>query len=86
MAISITIKTLQQKQFKVEADPAETIADLKMKIQEVNGALVATQKLIYSGKILSDDKIIGDCNIQERDFLVLMTSKVGGHEMVVSQR
>ncbi|KAG8991129.1 hypothetical protein FRB93_002909 [Tulasnella sp. JGI-2019a] len=75
MTLSITIKTLQQKQFKVDAEPSDTVLLLKEKIQELNGSAVANQKLIYAGKILGDDKTIGDCNIKEKDFLVLMVSK-----------
>lgn len=74
--VSITIKTLQQKQFKIDAQATETIAQLKEKIQELHGHPTANQKLIYSGKILSDDKVVGECNIKEKDFLVLMVSKV----------
>lgn len=76
MTLSITIKTLQQKQFKVDAEPTETVAQLKEKIEQANGSAVAQQKLIYSGKILADDKVLGDLNIKEKDFLVLMVAKV----------
>lgn len=76
MTLSITVKTLQQKQFKVEAEPSDTVAQLKQKIEGINGAPVANQKLVYSGKILADDKTVEECNIKEKDFLVLMVSKV----------
>ncbi|KAG8863378.1 hypothetical protein FRB96_008870 [Tulasnella sp. 330] len=75
MTLSITIKTLQQKQFKVDAEPSDTVLQLKEKIQELSGSAVANQKLIYSGKILANEKTIGDCSIKEKDFLVLMVSK-----------
>ena len=76
MPLSLTIKTLQQKQFKIEVEATDTVATLKSKIEESQSHPVANQKLIYSGKILSDDKTIGDCQIKEKDFLVLMVSKV----------
>ncbi|KAG9041952.1 hypothetical protein FS837_011544 [Tulasnella sp. UAMH 9824] len=75
MTLSITVKTLQQKQFKVDAEPSDTVAQLKEKIEAINGAPVANQKLVYAGKILSDEKTVGECNIKEKDFLVLMVSK-----------
>jgi hypothetical protein len=80
--------------FQVEADPAETISDLKEKINADQGHPVESQKIIYSGnvtfitqtalilsritkgKVLSDDKTIQSCEIKEKDFLVLMVSKV----------
>ncbi|KAI9455448.1 hypothetical protein BJY52DRAFT_1151682 [Lactarius psammicola] len=73
--MKITVKTLQQKVFYVEAEPAETISALKEKIHSQQGHAVDTQKIIYSGKVLSDDKTIESCNIKEKDFLVLMVSK-----------
>jgi len=48
---------------------------LKEKIQEQQGHPVESQKIIYSGKVLSDDKTVESCNIKEKDFLVLMVSK-----------
>ena len=30
----------------------------------------------HSGKVLGDEKTVGECNIKEKDFLVLMVSKV----------
>ncbi|KAG8944275.1 hypothetical protein FRC04_002071 [Tulasnella sp. 424] len=75
MTLSVTIKTLQQKQFKVDVEPSDTVAQLKEKIEAINGAPVANQKLVYSGKILTDEKTVGECNIKEKDFLVLMVSK-----------
>ncbi|KAG8967711.1 hypothetical protein FRC03_009404 [Tulasnella sp. 419] len=73
--VSITVKTLQQKQFKVEAESTDTVADLKSKIEQSQGHPVSNQKLVYSGKILSDEKTVEECNIKEKDFLVLMVSK-----------
>ncbi|KAG8918067.1 hypothetical protein FRC01_002059 [Tulasnella sp. 417] len=75
MTLSITVKTLQQKQFKVEAELSDTVAQLKQKIEATNGAPVANQKLVFSGKILADEKTVEECNIKEKDFLVLMVSK-----------
>ncbi|KAF8482535.1 hypothetical protein DFH94DRAFT_727873 [Russula ochroleuca] len=73
--MKITIKTLQQKVFHVEAEPTDTIAVLKGKINADQGHPVESQKIIYSGKVLSDDKTVESCEIKEKDFLVLMVSK-----------
>jgi len=80
--------------FQVEADPADTISNLKEKINADQGHPVESQKIIYSGnitfyhqialvlsriikgKVLSDDKTVQSCEIKEKDFLVLMVSKV----------
>ncbi|OSX66108.1 hypothetical protein POSPLADRAFT_1131594 [Postia placenta MAD-698-R-SB12] len=70
--MKITVKTLQQKVFQIDADGSDTVVDLKQKIQENQGHAVESQKLIYSGKILPDSKTIESCEIKEKDFLVLM--------------
>ncbi|KAH9858973.1 hypothetical protein C2E23DRAFT_800790 [Lenzites betulinus] len=73
--MKITVKTLQQKVFQIEAEGSETVADLKKKIQEAQGHAIESQKLIYSGKVLPDSKSVESCEIKEKDFLVLMVSK-----------
>ncbi|KAJ7783056.1 UV excision repair protein Rad23 [Mycena metata] len=73
--MKITVKTTQQKVFQVDAEPSDTVGDLKTKIQESQGHLVGIQKIIYSGKVLPDDKTVESCGIKEKDFLVLMVSK-----------
>jgi len=73
--MKITVKTLQQKVFQIDAEPNNTVGDLKNSIQESQGHLVDSQKIIYSGKILADEKTIESLNIKEKDFLVLMVAK-----------
>lgn len=73
--MKITVKTLQQKTFQLDAEPSETVADLKKKIEQEHGHAFATQKLIYSGQVLNDDKTVESCNIKEKGFLVLMVAK-----------
>ncbi|KAL7318703.1 UV excision repair protein rad23 [Mucor circinelloides] len=74
-ALQITIKTLQQKQFKLDVDTSDSILSVKEKIEQSQGHPVAQQKLIFSGKILVDDKKVEEYNISEKDFLVVMVSK-----------
>jgi UV excision repair protein RAD23 len=66
---------LKQQKFVIEAEPSETIAELKAKVEKEKGWEPSVQKLIYSGKILQDDKTIESYNIQEKGFVVCMTQK-----------
>ncbi|WVR08602.1 UV excision repair protein Rad23 [Kwoniella sp. DSM 27419] len=73
--VKITFKTVQNKLFTVEAEASETVGDVKKKIQETQSFPAENQKLIFSGKILSDGATVGSLNIKEKDFLVVMVSK-----------
>ncbi|XP_057261973.1 UV excision repair protein RAD23 homolog A-like, partial [Pezoporus wallicus] len=79
MAVTVTLKTLQQQTFKIRMEPHETVRVLKEKIEAAKGSEafpVAGQKLIYAGKILSDDVPIREYRIDERNFVVVMVTKV----------
>ncbi len=72
----ISIKTLKGELFQVEAEPTESIGDLKNKIVGEKSDLPAErQKLIHAGKVLKDDQNIGDLGISESDFIVCMITK-----------
>jgi hypothetical protein len=48
---------LQQKQFQVDAEPTDTVLQLKEKVKEAQGHTVESQKLIYSGATYSIQRI-----------------------------
>ncbi|KAJ4369896.1 UV excision repair protein rad23 [Neocucurbitaria cava] len=73
--MKITFKDLKQNKFVIEAEPSETIGQLKSKIQAEKGWDVPQQKLIYSGKILQDANTVESYNIEEKGFIVCMVSK-----------
>ncbi|KIY50202.1 UV excision repair protein Rad23 [Fistulina hepatica ATCC 64428] len=73
--MKVTVKTTQAKVFTVEIEPTISISELKAKIFTEQGYAVESQKVIFAGKVLPDDKIIESCGIKEKDFLVLMISK-----------
>ncbi|RDD47835.1 UV excision repair protein RAD23-like protein B [Trichoplax sp. H2] len=73
----ITIKTLQQQTFKIDIEPTQTVRALKERIEKDRGdAFLADDlKLIYGGKLLSDDTIIEDVKINPKNFVVVMVAK-----------
>nr|CDI53012.1 related to RAD23-nucleotide excision repair protein (ubiquitin-like protein) [Melanopsichium pennsylvanicum 4] len=73
--MKLLIKSLAGGNFHLDAEPNDTIGIIKSKIQTEQGHAPELQKIIFSGKILTDDKTVADCNIKEKDFLVVMVSK-----------
>lgn len=73
--MKFTLKTLQRDTFEVDIDENLTVSDLKKKIEEEKGAGYAAPnlKLIYAGKILSDEKAMKEYDISA--FIVVMVSK-----------
>lgn len=73
--MKLTFKDLKQQKFVIDAEPSETVGQVKEKISKEKGWEVPQLKLIYSGKILQDDKAIESYNIEEKGFIVCMVSK-----------
>ncbi|TKA69151.1 hypothetical protein B0A49_06488, partial [Cryomyces minteri] len=73
--MKLTFKDLKQQKFVIEAEPSETISEIKAKISTEKGWEASQQKLIYSGKILQDANTVESYNIEEKGFIVCMVSK-----------
>jgi len=75
--MQITLRTLQQQNFQIDIDPDLTVQDLKQRIEADRGKdyPVASQKLIYAGKILEDKTKISECQIEDSKFVVVMVTK-----------
>jgi UV excision repair protein RAD23 len=75
--MKISIKTLQGKIVEIEVNETDTVAILKEKVQKELNVEPVNQKLITYGKILdNDNKTLADYKVKEKDFIVLMITKV----------
>eukprot|EP00123_Amoebidium_parasiticum_P009982 comp19821_c0_seq2/m.23835 comp19821_c0_seq2/g.23835 ORF comp19821_c0_seq2/g.23835 comp19821_c0_seq2/m.23835 type:complete len:318 (-) comp19821_c0_seq2:429-1382(-) len=72
--MKLTLRTLDQKTFQVEVAPSDTILQVKGKVQAEKGFDPSAQKLVFSGKILSDGQTVAEYGIKETDFVVLMVT------------
>jgi len=73
--MKLTFKTLQKQQFTLDVDPSTTVEKLKVLIKDSQGFEPEQQKLIFSGKVLGDDKTIEQIGVKEKDFFVVMLIK-----------
>lgn len=73
--MKLLVKSLTGGNFHLDVETTDSVSAVKRKIEESQGFAAENQKLIYSGKILSDDKTMGEYEIKEKDFLVVMVSK-----------
>ncbi len=71
--------TISKLKEKINVDQGHPVESQKI-IYSGNFMLITQTTLVLSriteGKVLSDDKTIQSCEIKEKDFLVLMVSKV----------
>lgn len=73
--MKLNFRDLKQQKFTIDAEPSETVAQVKERIATEKGWEASTQKLIYSGKILADANTIESYKIEEKGFIVCMVSK-----------
>jgi ubiquilin len=71
--ISIKIKQTNNNQsFDITILKSNTVLDLKSAIKEQSGLENNQQNLVYKGRILADEKLVSDYNIQEGHTIILV--------------
>lgn len=80
--MKLTVKTVNKSggggagQFDINVEDADTILQVKQKIQEAKSEYEADScKLICAGKILQNDKTVTDSALKDGDFLVIIPGK-----------
>ncbi|KIX09890.1 UV excision repair protein Rad23 [Rhinocladiella mackenziei CBS 650.93] len=73
--MKLSFRDLKQQKFTIDAEPTDTIGQVKEKIATEKGWDAASQKLIYSGKVLADSMTVEAYKIEEKGFIVCMINK-----------
>ncbi|KAI6180962.1 Ubiquitin-like [Aphelenchoides besseyi] len=66
--MKIVVETTTQMQFTLEAEPSDTIADLKAQIQAKEGILIEDQLLLLNNSKLQDHRTLSDYGSEEEAF------------------
>lgn len=74
----LIIKNLSGKEYNVPFNSSMTVEELKTKIYEITTFPQQTQRIIYIGRVLEDDRTLGEYKILSTSVVFLVLKLYGG--------
>jgi ubiquitin-like protein Nedd8 len=79
----LKVKTLTGKEIEIDIDPTDKVERIKERVEEKEGIPPSQQRLIFSGKQMSDDKTAADYKITGGSVLHLVLALRGGSSLFI---
>ena len=76
--MQLFVKSLKGQTFTLDAEPTDTICDIKEKVADKDGTPVEHQRLIWMGRPLENERTLADYKIGEQSTLHLVMRLRGG--------
>ncbi|CEG67803.1 Putative NEDD8 [Rhizopus microsporus] len=74
----VKVKTLTGKEIEIDIEPSDKISRIKERVEEKEGIPPQQQRLIYSGKQMSDEMTANQYGIEGGSVLHLVLALRGG--------
>lgn len=73
--MQIVLKDFKKQKVTIDAEPSETVLNIKQKLGVEKDCDPSQLKFVYSGKVLQDEKTLEEIKIKEGDSIIFMVSK-----------